>query len=144
MSSLALPNFEDWLAVVEALNRMSTIFDTRAWDRLAEVVLPDAICYGVTGIDALVRDVLRPHLGGCGPSQHLLGNYDIRVDGDVATSQTKIRAFHQGAGDQFPKTFESIGVYHDQLLRTGEGWRLSKREFQVDVNIGDFSVLQPG
>jgi SnoaL-like domain len=138
------PSFEDWIGVVGALNRLATLFDGREWDRLDEVILPDATCYGDTGIDALVTNNLRRYLGGCGPSQHLLSNYDISVDGDHALSHTKIRAFHVGAGERSHLSFESIGVYHDHWVRTPGGWRLSQRSFQVDVNIGDMSVLQPG
>lgn len=136
--------FDDWIGVVGALNRLATLFDERRWDRLDEVLLPDATCYGHRGIDAVVANSLRRHLGGCGPSQHLLSNYDVEVDGDGATSRTKVRAFHVGVGEHEGAVFESIGVYHDQWVRTADGWRMSERTFQVDVNIGDPSVLQPG
>ncbi len=138
------PSFDDWIGVVGAVNRLATLFDERRFDDLVEVVLPEAVCYGETGIEALVANNLRRYLGGCGPSQHLLGNYDIAVDGDRATSHTKVRAWHLGAAGHEGATFESIGVYHDRWVRTPDGWRLSERVFQVDANIGDFSVLQPG
>ncbi|HEV8295876.1 MAG TPA: nuclear transport factor 2 family protein [Acidimicrobiales bacterium] len=144
MAATAVPSFEDWLAIVTALNRIGEIFDRRNWDALSEVIDADAVCYGARGIDAIVSTNLRRYLGGCGPSQHLLGNYQITVHGDVARSRTKVRAFHQGAADRSHLTFESIGVYHDSWKRTAEGWLLVEREFQVDANIGDFSVLAPG
>jgi len=39
---------------------------------------------------------VQSHLGGCGPTQHLLGNYDIDVDGDRASSSCRLRAYHCG------------------------------------------------
>src|ERR1700735_286935 len=82
------PTFEDWLAIVGGLNRMAALMDAREWDHIGDVVLPDARCYGQTGHEAIVTNVLRRALGGCGPTQPLLGNYDIRVDGDMATSRS--------------------------------------------------------
>ncbi|HEV8297767.1 MAG TPA: nuclear transport factor 2 family protein [Acidimicrobiales bacterium] len=144
MDATAPPSFEDWLAIVTALNRLGEIFDRREWHAVGEVIAADAVCYGVRGRDAIVSANLRHHLGGCRPSQHLLGNYMVMIDGDSARSRTKVRAFHQGAGDRAHLTFESIGVYHDTWSRTATGWLLVERVFQVDTNIGDFSALAPG
>lgn len=138
------PPFEDWLAIVSQLNRFAELLDMRRWDALDQVVAEDAVCYGERGIPALIENNLRVYLGGCGPSQHLLGNYAIEVDGDAATSATKIRAFHVGLGERANRSFESIGVYRDRWRRTPSGWRMVERIFDVDVNVGDFDVLQPG
>ncbi|HVX21218.1 MAG TPA: nuclear transport factor 2 family protein [Acidimicrobiales bacterium] len=138
------PRYEDWLAIVEALNRIGALFDARDWDGLADVILADATCYGDTGLPLIIERSLRHNLGGCGPSQHLLGNYQITVDGDTAVSHTKVRAFHRGAGDRRDRTFETMGTYHDRWVRTAGGWRMTARVFDVDMNIGDISVLQPG
>jgi hypothetical protein len=142
-AEMTSPNYDDWLAIVGALNKYCHYFDTREFDRLAEVVLPDATCYGQSGLEEAIERVVRPALGGCGPTQHLLGNYEISVEGDRATSRTNIRAFHLGAGSKYPLTYEAIGVYNDQWTRTSEGWRIREHVFDVACQIGDNSVLQP-
>jgi ketosteroid isomerase-like protein len=141
------PTFEDWLAIVGGLNRMAALMDAREWDRIGEVVLPDARCYGQLGHEAIAANVLRRALGGCGPTQHLLGNYDIHVDGDVAKSRSLIRAYHLEAGGEAleePRTYVWMGVYLDRWRRTGDGWRMSERKTETNVSVGDASVLQPG
>jgi hypothetical protein len=145
--TVADPTFEDWLAIVGGLNRMAALMDAREWDRIGEVVLPDARCYGQTGHEAIVANVLRRALGGCGPTQHLLGNYEIHVDGDGATSRSLIRAYHLEAGGESmeePRTYIWMGVYLDRWRLTGNGWRMSQRETETNASVGDASVLQPG
>ncbi len=135
---------EDQQQIVAALHRFASILDHRAWDRVGEVLAPDARAYGETGIDAVIDNSLRKHLGGCGPSQHLLGNHQIEVDGDNASSITYARVYHQGRGERSNLAWECLGEYHDCWTRTAEGWRISARELIVTIAVGDISVLQPG
>jgi hypothetical protein len=139
-----LADLLDRAAIIDQLHLLCAHFDARAWDRIGEVMAPDVQAYGCDGLDAVVRDSLRAHLGGCGPSQHLLGNHRVTVHGDDATSVTKARVFHQGAGERADRTWECMGDYHDRWRRTPDGWRMTHREFSVSIMVGDFSVLQPG
>lgn len=139
-----MSTIEDRFAIVDALNLLSRLFDARAWDRIGEVMAPDVVAYDCHGLDSVITDSLRAHLGGCGPSQHLLGNHEVVVDGDRATSITKARVYHQGLGERSSRSFECLGDYHDTWARTGDGWRMVTRRFDVHVMLGDFSVLQPG
>ena len=134
----------DHHAIVDRLALMSEICDTRAWHRLSQVMDPDVVAYGATGIDAVVEENLRRFLGGCGPSQHLLGNHRVEVDGDTAGSTCEARVFHQGKDEREHLTWECFGTYRDRWVRTPEGWRMTERVFDVRATIGDFSVLQPG
>jgi hypothetical protein len=91
-----------------------------------------------------VRDnKLRALLGGCGPSQHLLGNYQVDVDGDRARSVCRIRVYHQGAGARAHLAFEVFGEYHDTWVRTPDGWRMTGRRMDTSIVRGDVEVLQP-
>jgi hypothetical protein len=130
-------------AVVDVVVRCAAAFDRRDWPALDEVFTADAVGYGVEGRNEVVKFV-RSFLGGCGPSQHLLGNHHVLVDGAAAKSVCKARVFHQGAGDRSNQTYECFGNYWDDLVLTDSGWRISKREFEVTISLGDLSVLQPG
>jgi hypothetical protein len=134
---------EEHQAVVDVLVGCAAAFDRRDWAALDEVFTEEATAYGAEGRDAVVA-TLRSFLGGCGPSQHLLGNHQVLVDGDTATSVCKARVFHLGAGDRSQLTYECFGNYWDTLIRTGRGWRIAKRRFEVTISLGDLSVLQPG
>jgi hypothetical protein len=133
-------------AIIAVLNSYAHCLDARDWPGLDEVFHPDATAvYGrrLESRSAIV-DSIRGFLGGCGPSQHLLGNYEIHVDGDNAEAVTKARVIHVGAGPRAGLTsYEAIGVYRDRLVRTPGGWRITHRTFDVQISIGDIAVLQP-
>jgi hypothetical protein len=130
--------------ILDRLALMSEICDTRAWGRLPEVMAPDVVAYGASGIEAVVRENLDRYLGGCGPSQHLLGNHRVAVAGETAGSTCEARVFHQGKGEREHLTWECFGTYRDRWVRTADGWRMTERVFDVRAAVGDFSVLQPG
>jgi 3-phenylpropionate/cinnamic acid dioxygenase small subunit len=137
----------DRQAIVDLLNRYSTCLDARDWQGLEQVFDLDAVgVYGGRtheGRDEIVR-AIAGFLDLCGASQHLLGNYEIHLDGDEATSATRARVIHVGAGDNASLTpYESIGTYRDRLARTAEGWRLVRREFDVQIETGDRRVFRP-
>ena len=134
-------------AVIDVLNRYAEALDHRDWVLLDDVFLPDATAdYGtgaLTGREAIVRSI-RDLLGGCGPSQHLLGNYQVTVDEDRARSVCRIRVFHQGAGKKATlEPFECFGEYHDKLRRATDGWRIAHREMVTTIVRGDYGVLGP-
>jgi hypothetical protein len=130
-------------AIVDVLVRCAAAFDGRDWAVLDGIFTPDATAYGAVGREAVVATV-RSFLGGCGPSQHLLGNHHVLVEDDIARSVCKARVIHVGAGDRAQLTYECFGNYRDDLVRTEGGWRIAKREFEVTIALGDIAVLQPG
>src|SRR5688572_17504432 len=91
--------------VIDVLVRCASAFDRREWAALDDVFSPDAIAYGADGRDAVVATV-RSFLGGCGPSQHLLGNHEVVIDGDTARSVCKARVLHVGAEELAHLTYE--------------------------------------
>jgi hypothetical protein len=141
---MATTSHDDRHAIIDQLNLLASIFDHRRWDRVGDVMLPDVHAYDEQGLDAVVSNSLRRHLGGCGPSQHLLGNHQVEVDGDHARSVSRARVFHQGLGERADRSFECFGEYHDTWTRTLGGWRMASRRFDVTIALGDFDVLQPG
>ena len=134
-------------ALQQVLTRYATACDCRAWHLLADVFTPDVQahygtwhCQGVPEIEAMIRQ----HLGGCGPTQHLLGNLEVdaRSPGPVR-SVTQVRAIHQGAGERKALRFDAIGHYCDTWVQLPQGWRIQERHMVMTHTVGDFSVLQP-
>lgn len=138
-------------AIVEVVNLYAYCLDERDWPGLDEVFAADAVgIYGgpdgpqLEGRPAIVASI-RSFLDGCGPSQHLLGNHIVEIDGDEATSRCKARVYHYGLGDRAAlEPYECFGVYRDHLRRTPDGWRISRRVFAVHHAVGDIAILQPG
>jgi hypothetical protein len=129
--------------IADRLALLAAALDHRDWAALGACFTSDATGYSSTGREQIVARV-RDHLGGCGPSQHLLGNSRVTVDGDTARSLTYARVYHRGTGDRSDWFYECMGEYDDRWVRTPEGWRLTFRRFAVGIELGDREVLQPG
>lgn len=138
----------DRMEVTDVLNGYAAACDSRDWDLFNQIFTPDVEAnYGgpnVFNSRGAVVDMIRGMLGGCGPTQHMLSNYRITIDGDVADTICSVRAFHAGIGEAKGKTFEVWGEYRDRLVRTGEGWRIARRTMVATWVQGSFDVLRPG
>ena len=127
-------------SVLAVLTDAAWIFDHREWNRMADVFTPDAVAYGQRGLDAITTNTIR-YLGRCGPSQHLIGNHRIAIDGDAATAISYIRAFHSSPLGQPAQHWDFLGEYHDELRRTRHGWRISQRVCIPLASTGDLDLL---
>lgn len=138
---------DDRFAIIAVLDRYSECLDQRDWPGLSDVFTEDVeFDFGAwtkQGLDG-VRDQIRSYLDGCGPSQHLLGNYRITLDGDRARSKCYCRVMHFGRGVHAGKTYETWIEYDDELVRTGAGWRSRRRTGSAWMHQGDPSLLGPG
>ncbi len=119
----------DRTEITDVLNRYALACDSRDWVFFEQIFTSDVKSdYGEDFVfsnrENLVN-MIRSMLGGCGPTQHLLGNYRINVFGDTADSVCSVRAFHAGIGPAEGLTFEMWGEYQDKLARTRDGWPLS-------------------
>jgi hypothetical protein len=137
----------DHLAVVDVVNRYATALDTHDWDLLDEVFSSDAI--GDFGNQTLrgrqaLKDMIRGMLGGTGPSQHLLANHRVELDGDRATCVCQVRASAAGRGADAQRTYELWGEYRDRLRRLPEGWRIVERSMRITFEQGARELLGSG
>ena len=122
--------------IEEQLTEIAWILDHKEWDRLGEIFTEDAEGYGQKGLPAITANTIR-YLGRCGPTQHLTGNYRVRVDGDRATSTSYIRAIHFSAPGRPVQHWDFVGIYDDRWLRTDAGWRITHRSCQPLGTLGD-------
>jgi ketosteroid isomerase-like protein len=142
-----LQGLVDQHEITVALGRFARILDGREWDAVGEVFADDVTFnYGdgreQSGIAAMTLQ-FTSLLGGCGPSQHLLGSIQVTVDGDTALSRAYIQARHQGKGDRTHLFLDSNGEYIDRWERRPRGWRIVRRDAVWHMIIGDMSVLGP-
>ena len=67
---------------------------------------------------------------------HVVSNHYVDIDGDVATGESYCRASHIRAvegGDAVARENYVMNIrYLDDFIRTTEGWRIAKRELQVE------------
>jgi SnoaL-like domain len=131
-----------------ALCRFTRACDERDWAAFETVLAPDISMefpgfFALEGRDAVIASI-RSHLGGCGPSQHLIGNLEVVAAGKSAESRCYARAFHRGRGDKADISFEAFGEYDVRWRRLAEGWRAVEWKMTVQTELGDRSVLGPG
>ena len=120
--------------------------DGRDWTLMEQVFSADASAtYGGRALPdgAAILAMLRNNLGGCGPTQHLLGNLQVWVEGEQVNSRIEVRASHRGTGEKKDLTYDCVGHYQDRWTRTPQGWRIAHRAMTVTLEFGSRQVLGP-
>lgn len=133
--------------IYRCLVRFARAMDYRDWGALDAIVSPDASADLGQGVVHGRREIvafMRSFLDDCGPTQHLLGNVMIDVQGDTAQSSCYVSDMHKGTGDKAEATFATLGEYHDTWERVGGGWRMTHRTKRNRAHIGDIGVLGSG
>jgi hypothetical protein len=131
---LSLEEISDRLEIQQLLVDYSTAIDTRRFDDLDRVFTPDAyIDYrAMGGIDGPFPDVkkwLADVLPNFPAYSHLIGNFDVKITGDTATS--RILCFNPmvlgGSPDAGGQIMFCGLWYDDEFARTADGWRMTRR-----------------
>jgi len=119
----------DRSAISELLVRYATAQDARDWELLASCFTDDArLDYDTSGVFDRPQFIehCRVGLAPMKATLHYVTNHVVDVDGDHARSTSYVLAQHVRADDV---TFTLGGSYHDELVRTPDGWRIAARRF---------------
>jgi hypothetical protein len=128
---LSLEEISDRFEIQQLMVDYSNAIDQKQFDHLDRVFTEDAyIDYRVTGgIDGRFPEVktwLKEVLPNFPAYYHMLGNFDVRIDGDTASSRTI--CFNPMVFNAEEKQILFVGIWYvDEFVRTAEGWRMSKR-----------------
>jgi len=128
---LSLAEISDRFEIQQLLIDYSTAIDTRQFDDLDHVFTADAyIDYrAMGGIDGRFPEVkawLAQVLPNFPAYAHMLGNFDVRIDGDTASSRTICFNPMVLGGEQNQILYCGLW-YDDEFIRAAEGWRMSRR-----------------
>jgi hypothetical protein len=69
--------------------------------------------------------------GLVGSSFHIVSSPQIKVHGDIATSQVMWTVIHRDKNGQPQVTM--IGKHHDELIRENGEWKIQTRKGTVDI-----------
>ena len=121
----------DERAIHLKLCAIARAMDCREWTQLTEILTEDVTgdlgdVIAINGREEFLA-TLRKYLGNCGPTQHLLGNLVVSIDGDAAKSTCYVRDIHQGGDGRDHLFLSTAGEYRDCWKRTPKGWRLCHR-----------------
>ena len=137
-------HFSDHLEIQTVLNLYASAIDKRNWSQLEQVFTPDAVAnfIGIGQFEGrqAITDLISSVLCQCAATQHLLGNYEIQVNGDEAHTTCYLSAIHAGMGDYAGEVLTVWGEYTDKLVRTPEGWRITHRELNSIFAQGDIGL----
>lgn len=123
-----LREVSDRIEINDLLTRYAKAVDRKDWDLYRTVFTADAhIDYrsagGVeSGLDEMC-DWLDKSLAMFESTQHLIGNVDIRIEGDEATVEAM---FHNPLKLPDGTIWFTGGWYHHEMIRTSDGWRSRK------------------
>ncbi|OBK79002.1 nuclear transport factor 2 family protein [Mycobacterium sp. 1164985.4] len=125
----------DKAQIAEVLIRYATGIDFKDW-KLFRTCWADEvdIDYGDLGTftdpDAFTTLMEQIH-GGMGQTYHRISNIVVDVDADRATARSYVRAVLQAVPDDNGSWIDALGHYDDELARTADGWRISKRTTNI-------------
>ncbi|BBX69091.1 nuclear transport factor 2 family protein [Mycolicibacterium psychrotolerans] len=132
---------EDKQEITDVLIRYATGIDTRDWPLFRTVFTEDCrLDYGEIGIwhgvDAVTEFMVAAH-APAGHTMHRITNPVVTVDGDTARARAYVDALIMAADNE--SGVHAAGVYDDEFVRTGQGWRLARRRFTTVLvrTVGD-------
>lgn len=132
--------------IKSTLHRYAQACDKRDWELFKGVFSSQVeVQYGeeftLSGLDNVVS-MVKSMLGGCGPTQHLIGNIEINIDGDNATATSYLRASHTSAVDPDSPPFEIWAENVDMLQRRpGDRWVIMYRRMKIIKELGSRDIL---
>jgi ketosteroid isomerase-like protein len=143
----ALQTLLDERDIVAVAHRYCRALDTKDWDSLRDVFLPDATAdmaskSTLVGVDAIIGRI-NAALEHLDDSQHLVGNHEVTVAGDTATHRCYLQAQHVRTAAVGGPNYIVAGRYEDELVRTADGWRISYRRLVVMWTEGNVEAVHP-
>jgi 3-phenylpropionate/cinnamic acid dioxygenase small subunit len=140
----ALTELVDKQAIIELATRYAIAVDARDWDTFRSCFVPEVVgeyTTRVVGYDEFEANAQR--LIPVTRTQHTVSNFAVQLDGDRATHQCYVHAFHYTQDAVGEKTFVIRGRYTDELVRTPEGWKITFRRLEKWHLEGNPSVIPP-
>ena len=128
----ALQKLIDRQEIVDVLVGYAVSMDGEDWDALERCFTEDAVCdfgdlgpgmHGASGIARDMRGVIEP----MDASFHMVGNHVIDIDGDRASARSYLLAQHVLREALGGPIFFVAGIYHDELVRTADGWKIANK-----------------
>jgi SnoaL-like domain len=122
---------EDRQDIGDVLVRYATGIDRRDWPLFRTVFADDCeLDYGQIGVwhgvDAVTGFMEQAH-AMAGHTLHRITNRVVSVTGDSAVARSYVDGLIMAADGQ--SGVSAIGFYDDDLLRTADGWRITRRRF---------------
>lgn len=125
----------DHIEISQVLHRYFRSMDSKDYELLDRVFAPGAVVHyeSLEGLETTYEKMV-PSFVAFNQYfrllQHMGAQLLIDLDGDSATSTINLRALHvQETHEGEENAWAIYGLYTDQHIRTGAGWRIRRRHF---------------
>jgi ketosteroid isomerase-like protein len=136
----------DEKAIIDLTIAYTWALDTKQFGELRNVFASDATAMlhhvECNGVDAIIERIAGP-ITRLDATQHLIGNQQVRIDGDTATCRTQLQSQHVKRGTDGGENFVIGGYYEDRLRKTADGWRITYRLMEETWREGNRAVVRP-
>ena len=139
-----MSHLDDVHAIEQLLYRYAIAIDTRDIDALSAVFTPDArldMSVAGTMTPAEYQAKARVVLADLDATHHLIASPLVTVDGDTATAHTYYQAQHAKNDCPGGPLLMVGGWIDDELARTPDGWRITRRTGRAVWFDGNPAVL---
>lgn len=125
---------EDLVAIRDVIGRYSVAATLRDSAAISKLFVEDGVWRVQPPVNmeyrgrASIGPSIVSSLGGFNFLVQMSHSSAIDVDGNTARARTVIEEVGEIAGTN--GHFRMLGIYHDDLVRTADGWRFRLREFQ--------------
>lgn len=134
---------EDLIAkqeIVAVAIRYATALDNKDWPLLRSVFAPTGVLIAgpignVIGPEEIGRAVSKVLDGQT--THHFNGNHDVILNGTSATHTCYLIAHHVRESMSTDNWYTFAGSYHDEMIKTAEGWRISQRRLVPIWTLGN-------
>ena len=122
----------DEIAIQQTLNRYTEGACRRDWEQVMSTFTPDGT-WEIPGLGAryddhaVIRNVMASFVGQMAYFVQINSPAVISVTGDKATAHSIIRECGKFADRD--EALEILGRYKDELIRTADGWKFTRRVF---------------
>jgi uncharacterized protein (TIGR02246 family) len=142
-----LQQLEDCDAIWRLFMTYKDHLDQRDFKAYASLFTDDAVwignlgkCQGPEQIENMLTKTLEVFASDAERAHHLVLNPVIEVDGDSATAKSSW-AFVTRSDSDAP-VFSMLGTYYDELRRTEDGWKFSRRVAYSDIPYIDITEVK--
>jgi hypothetical protein len=133
-------------AIVNVINLYPIAVDTLRWQLFDQVFTPDvmadfggaAVWHDLASLKQAFEMIHQPF----NATQHVTTNHQVVVHGERASCLSYVHGRFIRPVPEGGNMFESSGWYDDQLVRTPDGWRISRRVCRMLWWGGNPAVLE--
>jgi hypothetical protein len=143
---ILITSLADKLSIEDNLITYAVSLDKRDWKELESLFDKNAsaeygsqelgLHYKCTSRQEIIK-MCEDNLNGCGPTQHLFGNFRININGNIASSTCSAHIGHVGKEPNQKKYWEIWAEYHDCWTKKDGKWRINARRMIVTQEFGD-------